>query len=60
MNYKVGDTIYYEPLGGGVRKGVVTLKEADIKKGRPGFDMLHEDGNTYWGYDDQIIKVEEA
>lgn len=58
--YQIGDVISYVPFGGGRRTGVVTNKEDDVKNGRPGFDMRGLDGESYWGYDDQIIEVTAA
>lgn len=57
MDYNVGDTITYVTTMGELRTGVVMLKEADINKGRPGFDMKMADGLAVWGYDDQIVRV---
>lgn len=60
MNYNVGDTIFYSPFLGGSRKVVVTLREDDIKNGRPGFSAVAEDGFNVWGYDYQITHVRPA
>jgi hypothetical protein len=57
MNYKVGDTVSFEPNGGGIETGVITLKDDDIKNGRPGFDIKKIDGEMMWGYDYQIKAV---
>jgi len=57
MQYGVGDRISYEAFGGEVRTGTVTEKHDDVKKGRPGFDMVLPDGTAVWGYDDQITEV---
>ena len=56
MEYNIGDTVTYETWGGALRTGTVTGKHADIKNGRPGFDMTTDMGNTVWGYDDQIVE----
>lgn len=60
-SYEVGDTIEYQPFGGGRRRVRVTGKEADIKNGRAGFDGVvvagPDDGMTVWGYDGQITAV---
>jgi hypothetical protein len=60
MNYNIGDIVFYSPFGGGVRKVLVTLKEADIKNGRSGFDGIDQDGFGVWGYDSQITHVRPA
>jgi hypothetical protein len=57
MDYNVGDEITYALWGGGLRTGIVTEKHGDVKNGQPGFDMVCADGGTYWGYDDQIVRV---
>lgn len=57
MNYKVGSKVSFVDFLGGIATGIITHKDADIKNGRPGFDMIFEDGETRWGYDYQIIFV---
>lgn len=72
LPYAVGDVLEYEPFGGGVRRVRVTLKEADVKHGEPGFcgvlvegsgfDAEDTDGEEWegagvWGYDSQILRV---
>lgn len=56
-DYRVGDTIEYRHFGGGLRVVTVTHKERDIKNGFPGFDGDTPDGDTWWGYDHQIVRV---
>jgi hypothetical protein len=56
IEYQVGDTVEYTPMGGGSRIVVVTDKDDNIKNGRPGFEALTE---GVWGYDDQIVRVVE-
>lgn len=53
MNYEIGDRITYRNFGGQFITGVVESKEADIKNGRPGFDL----DTGVWGYDDQIVSI---
>lgn len=55
--YRVGDLIVYVAFGGERRTVTVISKEDDIKNGQPGFDGEDADGNSWWGYDDQIVKV---
>ena len=35
----------------------VTDVHDDVKNGKAGFDCVDLQGNTYWGYDEQIINV---
>jgi len=57
MHYDIGDTVTYQPFGGGERTVLVTEK-ADIKDGRPGFGGTMSNGQPeVWGYDDQITSV---
>ena len=62
IDYNVGDTIEYVTFTGSPRQVVVTLREADIKGGHPGFDghapgRENDEGARFWGYDDQITRV---
>jgi hypothetical protein len=67
MDYSVGDTIEYRDFLGDRRQVRVTERHGDIKNGRPGFDGVvvgpscggdgPQDGQTVWGYDDQITSV---
>lgn len=55
VTYAVGDRITYVPFLGGRRTGTVIARDPDIKNGRAGFDMETDDGETFWGYDSQVI-----
>lgn len=59
--YDVGSIIFYDAFGGTCRKVRVTLRDENIKNGRPGFDGVivggPDEGLTVWGYDDQITRV---
>ena len=60
---QVGDVITYSPFGGGERRTRVTAVEDDVKNGRPGFDgyvitASGARGESVWGYDDQILRIE--
>jgi len=64
VKYKLGDIIEYISMGGERRIVKIVNTEKNIKKGYPGFDGDEVDpktfkptGETYWGYDDQILKV---
>jgi hypothetical protein len=57
LSYEVGDELEYEDLGGGRRIARVTAKSHDIKKARPGFDCVGNNGEEWWGYEYQIIRV---
>ena len=57
MKYTIGDTITYKQFGGTLRTGTVTNHEDDIKNGEPGFDIVDENGDAWWGYDHQIVRV---
>lgn len=57
FSYRAGDEIEYEDLGGGRRIVRVTAKSNDIKNGCPGFDCVGNNGEQWWGYDYQIIRV---
>lgn len=68
MEYKIGSVITYQPFGGGLRRVRVTEKSEDIKNGRAGFDGVlvvtvndhdHVTSDRVWGYDSQIISVEQ-
>ena len=55
--YEVGDTIAYLSYNA-ICVGRVTAKHADVKNGCPGFEIINSTtGNTWWGFDNQIIKV---
>lgn len=60
-SYSTGDTITYQTFGGGhVRTVLVTDRDPDIKNGSPGFfGVTVNDGASVWGYDYQIISVDE-
>lgn len=60
FDYNVGDTITYRNIGGELVTGVVEMMSADIKNGRPGFDLVCDDGSLAWGYDEQIVRVRRA
>ncbi len=57
LNYQVGDEIEYEDLGGSLRIARVVAKSKDIKNGHPGFDCVGNQGQEWWGYDAQIVRV---
>jgi len=61
-DYNVGDTIAYQPFGGGERIIVVDDKDSNIKNGEPGFggrlvNPGPDDWADVWGYDFQITRV---
>lgn len=57
IEYEVGDTITYETFGGTPRTVVVRARYDDVKNGLPGFTGDNSEG-SFWGYDDQIVRVE--
>lgn len=61
LDYKAGNLIEYAAFGGERRIVRVTVKEPDIKNGRPGFDGVVEStrgiGQSVWGYDSQITRI---
>lgn len=57
MQTRVGDRVIYRDFLGGGRVGTVTGAYADVKNGRPGFDLITDAGETVWGYDSQIVAV---
>ena len=59
LDYMVGSTITYKLWGGDTRTVKVTHKDEDIKNGDPGFDGTEVDtGQSVWGYDNQVSKVD--
>ena len=52
--YEVGDTVIYRTFMGGTLRGRVIEKHDNINDGKPGFDMIDDRGETWWGYSDQI------
>jgi len=56
----VGEMIVYRTFAGMWRSVEVTAVHDVVKNGRPGFDGVDRHGNTYWGYNDQILPEEEA
>ena len=57
FKYRIGSVIKYSAFGGVIRVVTVTEKEADIKNGYPGFSGDMADGQSVWGYNNQIIQV---
>ena len=57
---QVGEMIVYRTFSGMRRAVEVTAVHEVVKNGRPGFDGVDTSGNTYWGYDDQILPDDEA
>ena len=57
---RVGEMIVYRTFAGMWRSVEVTAVHDVVKNGRPGFDGVDRNGNTYWGYNDQILPEEEA
>lgn len=58
-DYMIGSTITYNLWGGDTRTVKVTHKDENIKNGDPGFDGFEVDtGQSVWGYDNQISKVD--
>ena len=55
-NYTTGSTITYETFTGDSRTVLVTEKHEFVKNGRAGFDGVLPNGDTVWGYDDQITR----
>ena len=56
-----GDIVTYEPFGGGRRVVLVINVYDEIKNGQPGFDGRElEGGGDVWGYNSQIIRIEEG
>ena len=58
MRTYIGARVVYVAFGGEPRVGTVTGAYDDVKNGRPGFDLLTDQGETVWGYDDQLIAVD--
>ncbi len=56
-SYKPGDRITYLAFGGTRRTGLVTVTEEDVKNGRPGFSMVTDNGDSVWGYSNQVVRV---
>ena len=54
---EVGELIYYRTFGMTMRYVKVTDVYDNIKNGKAGFDCVDLSGNTYWGYDEQIIDI---
>ena len=57
---EVGEMIVYCTFSGMRRAVEVTAVHEVVKNGRPGFDGKDMSGNTYWGYNDQILPDSEA
>jgi len=57
---RVGEMIVYRTFAGMWRSVEVTAVHEVVKNGRPGFDGVDRDGNTYWGYNDQILPEDEG
>ena len=57
---EVGEMIVYCTFSGMRRAVEVTAVHEVVKNGRPGFDGTDRSGNTYWGYNDQILPEDEA
>ena len=56
----VGEMIVYRTFTGMRRSVRVIHVSPNIKNGQPGFDAVDQVGNTYWGYNDQILSEHEA
>jgi len=54
---EIGEHVYYRTFGQSMRYVQVTEVFDDIKNGKAGFDCVDLSGNTYWGYDEQIIDI---
>jgi len=54
---EVGEHVYYRTFGQSMRYVQVTEVYDNIKNGKAGFDCVDLSGNTYWGYDEQIIDI---
>jgi hypothetical protein len=57
LDYVVGDDVEFEDFGDGRRTARVIWKSNDIKNGHPGFDCVGSNGEQWWGYDYQIVRV---
>ena len=57
---RVGEMIVYRTFSGMWRSVKVTAVYEVVKNGSPGFDGVDRDGNSFWGYNDQIIPEEDA
>jgi len=57
---RVGEMIVYRTFSGMWRSVRVTAVYETVKNGQPGFDGVDRDGNSFWGYNDQIIPEEDA
>jgi len=57
---RVGEMIVYCTFSGMRRAVEVTAVHEVVKNGRPGFDGVDASGNSFWGYNDQIVPEEEA
>ncbi len=54
---EIGEHVYYRTFGQSMRYVQVTEVYDNIKNGKAGFDCVDLSGNTYWGYDEQIIDI---
>jgi len=52
---RVGEIIMYRLGSGALRTVTVTYVSNDIKDGVPGFDGHSSLGDSFWGYDNQIV-----
>jgi hypothetical protein len=52
---RVGEIIMYRLGSGALRTVTVTYVSNDIKDGVPGFDGHGLLGDSFWGYDNQIV-----
>ena len=57
-SYGVGDLVTYSAFGNETRCVVVVEKSDNIKNDRPGFIGITNNGDDYWGYDNQILSVQ--
>ena len=52
---RVGEIITYRLGSGALRTVTVTYVADNIKNGVPGFDGESALGDSFWGYDEQIV-----
>ena len=57
LKYDVGDDVEYELTERWRRIARVVRKYENVKKGEPGFECLGPNGEEWWGYAHQIVRV---
>ena len=54
---KIGQKVNVRTWSGRIETGKIVGKDEDIKNGMPGIDYETDDGEGYWCYLSQIVKV---